>query len=266
MNKQEHLIKTKKEIKNIAIAGKVVSDLLKYLKLQTSTKISPLDLDKLANEFIIKSNCKPNFLGYYSYPNTICVSVNNCLIHGIPTERKFQDYDLVSIDAGCSFNGYHADSAISFILKPQGNNLINVKNNINNLKLKQSLINCAKNALNLAINNCKIGIHLGTISWLIYQYVKTFSFHVVKEYGGHGIGNFLHEEPIILNYGNINTNLKLQENMVICIEPMILATSSKIILGSDNWSVYSKDKLPTAHYEATILITKNGAKVLTSIS
>ena len=261
---KEHLIKSQQEIKNIAYAADVTSKLLQYLKSKASTKISPLDLDKLAFNFIKKNNCQPNFLGYYSYPNSICVSINNCLIHGIPTNDKFKNFDLISIDAGCSYQGYHADSAISFLLNENQEN-INLLTN-DDIKLKQLLINVAKNALNLAINNCKPNVYLGTISWLINQYVKSFSFHVIKEYGGHGIGNFLHEKPIILNYGQINTNLKLKPNMVICIEPMILTTSSDIIVGKDNWSVYSKDQLPTAHYEATILITKNGAKVLTKIS
>ena len=159
---KEHLIKSKQEIKNIAYAADVTSKLLQYLKTKTSTKFSPLDLDKLAFDFIKKNNCQPNFLNYYSYPNSICVSVNDCIIHGIPTSKKFQNFDLISIDAGCSYQGYHADSAISFILNENHENL-NLLNN-NNLKLKQSLINVAKNALILAINNCKPNVYLGTIS------------------------------------------------------------------------------------------------------
>lgn len=244
-------IKTEKEIEYMRYAGKVTAKLLKTLKENIKIGISPKQLDKISENFIKANNCESNFKGYNGFSATICVSVNEQLIHTIPSDVKFKDGDLVSIDAGCSYQGYHSDAAFTVIVG-------NPKSEIHT-----KLVNVSENALNEAIKLVKNNVRIGTISNMIQTIVEKENFFLPKDYSGHGIGTQLHEQPFIPNVGKTDTGLRLKTAMVICIEPMVQIGTDKTKVLSDNWTVVSQDNSYSAHFEHTVLVTNSGYEILT---
>ncbi|UZK64513.1 type I methionyl aminopeptidase [Mycoplasma mycoides subsp. capri] len=244
-------IKNQEQIQKMKIAGQVLAKGLNLLKSMIKPGVNCLDLDKAFEEFIKQNGCESNFKNYQGFPKTICISINDQLIHGIPKNRILQNGDIVSIDAGCMYQKWHADSAFTMVC------------GIANDKKNDILIRVTEKALDLAIAELKPGIRVGTIGSIIQNYVELHNFSVPRDYTGHGIGLALHEDPYIPNYGIPNTGVRLQENMVICIEPMVQMGTYKTKLADDNWTVYSADHSMTAHFEHTILITKDGCEVLT---
>lgn len=245
-------IKSKAEIEYVKKAASVVSKIHKELKKMIKPGVNGIMLDKMAAKIIKKNNCISNFKGYYGFPNTICVSVNNQLVHGIPNDILFKIGDIVSIDAGAKFHGYNADAAFSMIVgKDISKNFIFTK-----------LLAVTEKSLYKAIKILKPGIRIGEISSTIQKYVEAKGFFLPKNYTGHGIGTSLHEDPIIPNYGNSSSGIKLKEGMVICIEPMVQIGTDKTRTLSDGWSVVSLDGSYSAHFEHTIEITKDGYNIL----
>ncbi len=244
-------IKSPDEIKKIEYAANVVAKIHNALKDEIKEGVSGIFLSKIANKIIKKNNCSSNFLNYYGYPDVICVSVNEQLVHGIPNNKMFKNGDVVSIDVGCKYQGYHADAAFTVIVGED--------------KKYQKLVDVALHALNRAINILKPGVHVGDISAVIQEYVTSNGFYLPRGYTGHGIGTNLHEDPAIPNTGIKNTGPKLLEGMVICIEPMVQIGTDKTRVLNDGWTVVSKDGSVSAHFEHTILITHNGAKILSKI-
>ncbi|AGY41217.1 Methionine aminopeptidase [Mesoplasma florum W37] len=244
-------IKSPQEIEKMRVAGQVLAQAIDMLKSMIKVGVNCLDLDKEFEKFITEKGCKSNFKNYHGYPKTICVSINEQLVHGIPQDRILEEGDIVSVDTGCVFEGYHADSAFSMIVGIAKD----TKHDI--------LLKVTEECLDLAIEALAPGVRIGTIGSIIQNHAESFGFGVPRDYTGHGIGTEMHEDPFIPNYGKKDTGMRLQAGMVICIEPMIQMGTFKTKLAADNWTVLSADKSMTAHFEHTILITDSGYEVLT---
>lgn len=247
------IYKTPIEIGKIKHAGEILTKTQEILKAHIAEGISLKELDTIAYNFITSHfDTIPSFLNYHGFPATICASVNDTLIHGIPTNYLLKLGDLLSIDLGVCYQGYHADAAFSVIVGGSSYN-----------ENGQKLINTANEALVAAIKKIKPGVLLSEISLTIYKIITNAGFFTTKEYAGHGVGRHLHEEPLILNYLEPNiADISLQENMVIAIEPMIIEKTSKTFIVSDGWTVKSIDQSLCAHAENTIWITNDGCIVL----
>ncbi|MGI6329312.1 MAG: type I methionyl aminopeptidase [Bacilli bacterium] len=243
-------IKTKEEIKLMKIAGRITYQTHEYLKDQIKVGITTLELDKLAEEFIKKHQALPSFKNYNGFPNTICTSLNDEVVHGIPSNYQLKEGDIISIDIGVNYQGYHGDMARTY---PVGN--INQE--------KKFLLKHTKEALYKGINQIKPGNKIGDISYAIEEYAKKHNLGVIKELVGHGVGNELHEEPEVPNYGLPNRGPLLKPGMVIAIEPMLNLGTSKICISEDGWTIKTLDGLPSAHFEHTVLVTEEGHKILT---
>ncbi|WP_027334366.1 type I methionyl aminopeptidase [Mycoplasma elephantis] len=244
------LIKTPDEIAKITKSCEILAEVKQILYDLISPGISLEALDAIAFKEIKKRNAEPAFLGLYGFPKTICISVNDELIHGIPSNYVLKENDVVKIDAGCIYEGYNSDSAFTKIVGK-------------GTYLDQKLVEIAKNAFYEGLKAIKKGAHVGDISYAIGSYIKKQGYFTPKEFTGHGIGKKLHEDPYVPNEGKPGTGMKLQDGMVICIEPMILQNSPKIKIASDGWTVLSQDKKNTAHYEHTVLI-KDGKGIILS--
>ena len=243
-------IKSKDEIKKMVRASEIVKDLLFKLEDIVKPGVTTLELDIFAEEFILDQGAIPGFKGLYGFPSTLCVSINDEVVHGIPGNRKLNDGDIIGIDVGSIFEGFYGDHAKTF---PVGN----IDSD------KEKLIDVTKECLLRGINEAKPGKRIGDIGYAIQSYAESFGFGVVKELVGHGIGEELHEEPQIPNYGTRNTGALIKEGMCFAIEPMINFGSHEIYTKTDNWTVCTKDGYPSAHFEHTVTINKEGAKILT---
>lgn len=244
-------IKSNSEISLIRKASRVVAQTLLLVKESAKPGISTSYLDEIAYNNIIKNKAKPAFLGYRGYPKTTCISINDVVIHGIPSDKEIiKDGDVVSVDLGVVYDGYYGDAAITFI--------------VGNAKSPKhiELVEVCKNALYKAIDIIREGIRLGDVSWEIGNYVFQNGMDVLKEFTGHGIGRNLHEEPAIFNYGIKNTGPVLKEGMTLAIEPMITLGCADVFIKDDGWGVVTKDGSYSSHFEHTVCVKKNGCEVL----
>lgn len=245
-------IKNQCEIEKMEIASNIIMKVLniiekKYIKPGISTK----EIDDIIFENILKFGGYPSFLKYNGFPASSCISINNEIIHGIPKSNKFlHDGDIVSIDLGVKFDGYHSDCARTYCC-----------GNINKEILK--LINVTKESFFQGLSVAYVNNKISDISYKIQNYIESNNFSVVKSFVGHGIGSKLHESPEIPNFWMPNCNIKLKSGMTLAIEPMVTQGDSEILILPDKWTVVTKDKKLSAHYENTILITENGPKILT---
>ena len=232
-------------------AGDIVYKTHMYLKDFIKPGITTKELNDLADDFII-NKCKsyPSFKGLYGFPGTICISVNEEVVHGIPSARKLKEGDLVKLDIGASYKGYHGDSAYTY---PVGKIT----------EEEEMLLRETKNALFKGIEQVKPGNRIGDISYAIEQHAKKYNLGVVEELCGHGVGTKVHEDPNVLNYGNKNEGPILKEGMVIAIEPMLNLGTKKIYMLDDDWTIITADKKKSAHFEHTVAVTKDGYEILT---
>lgn len=243
--------KNDNEIQLMRRAGKIVGDALAMLQEEIKPGISTADLDKLAEEFIISQGAKPSFKGYYSFPATLCTSINEEVIHGIPSRNKIlQDGDIISIDCGAFFKGYHGDAARTF---PVGK----VSDAANNL------IRITEKSFFKGIEKAIVGNRLSDISHKIQSYVESEGYSVVRDFVGHGIGKRLHEEPNVPNFGKPGRGPKLTHGMTLAIEPMVNIGSFYTKTLRDNWTVVTADGSLSAHYENTVVILETGVEILT---
>lgn len=243
--------KNDNEIQLMRRAGKIVGDTLAMLQEEIKPGISTADLDKLAEEFIISQGAKPSFKGYYSFPATLCTSINEEVIHGIPSRNKIlQDGDIISIDCGAFFKGYHGDAARTF---PVGK----VSDAANNL------IRITEKSFFKGIEKAIVGNRLSDISHKIQSYVESEGYSVVRDFVGHGIGKRLHEEPNVPNFGKPGRGPKLTHGMTLAIEPMVNIGSFYTKTLRDNWTVVTADGSLSAHYENTVVILETGVEILT---
>ncbi|AKX34592.1 methionine aminopeptidase [Spiroplasma litorale] len=244
-------IKNVEQIGKMRFAGKVLSEALNMLKNMIKPGVNCLELDKAFIDFISSKGCKSNFKGYYGYPAHICVSINEQLIHGIPKDRVIEEGDIVSIDAGCIYEGYNSDSAFTVICGATTN------------QLHKKLVELTETSLYLAIEQVRAGVRIGTISATVQNFIEENGFHLPTSYSGHGIGLEMHEDPFIPNVGIANTGMRLVPGMTICIEPMVQVSTDETVVDDDKWTVLSKDGSMTAHFEHTILVTEGDPEVLT---
>ena len=243
-------LKNKDEIKNIDYACKIVRDTLFHLEEKIDLDITPLDLDRIAEEYIILKGGIPGFKGLYGFPNTLCISIEDEVVHGIPSDRRLKEGEIVSIDVGSIYNDFYGDHAKTFCV-----------GNVDEKKKK--LVEVTRNSLMLGIDQVKPGNHIGDIGFAVQNYAEKNNFSVVRELVGHGIGRKLHEEPQIPNYGTKNTGAELKEGMCLAIEPMLNEGSEKIITKEDGWTICTEDGKPSAHFEHTVTVTNQGVKILT---
>jgi len=246
------LIKTKKEIEIMRHAGHLLFETLKEAEKYIEPGITTYELDKIIYDSIIRKGCKPAFLGYSGFPNTACISLNDEVVHGIPSKkRKVKEGDILKIDMGLIYRGYYSDMARSYAVG---------KNNPD----AQKLIDVAHYACEeIGKNYAKAGIPLGTLGYNIEKYVESKGYSVVMDYVGHGIGTSLHEEPQVPNFGVPDQGFVLKENMVICIEPMVNEGTYKVKTLADGWTVVTADGKRSAHWENMFLVTKDGGEILT---
>ena len=245
------IIKSPQEVAVMKRAGQVVADTVKLLMKEVQPGMTTGELDAIAYENITGAGAQPSFKGYRGFPATICVSVNNEIVHGIPGSRVVKEGDIVSLDVGAIVDGYQGDSAVTV-----GIGEISAQD--------KALLETAEGSLEAGIRMARHGVRLGDLSSAIQEYSESRGFSVVREYVGHGIGRALHEEPSIPNYGLPGRGILLRAGMVLAIEPMLNAGGWRTRVLPDNWTVVTEDGSTSAHFEHTIAITKEGPEVLTA--
>ncbi len=243
-------VKSNREIELMREAGRILAIVHEELEKIIEPGISTKRIDQIGEEIIRSYDCIPSFLDYQGYPASICISVNEQVVHGIPSKKKIlHDGDIVSLDAGVIYKGYHSDAARTIAV-----------GNIS--KEAQQLIDVTKQSFFEGIKFAKEGCHLHDISNAIADYAESFGYGVVRELVGHGVGCNLHEDPQIPNFHQTRRGIKLQEGMTLAIEPMIDAGTYEVKWLDDDWTVVTKDGSLSAHYENTVLVTKDGPEIL----
>lgn len=245
-------IKNNQEIDLMRKAGKIVAETLLLVEEKVRPGITTAELDRIAEEFITKHGAKPSFKGLYGFPASLCISVNEQVVHGIPGGYVLKDGDIISVDCGANINGFHGDAARTF-------GVGNITEEAN------KLINVTKESFFKGIEYAKVGNRLTDISHGIQSYVEASGFSVVRDFVGHGIGRVVHEDPEVPNYGRPGRGPKLVEGMALAIEPMVNVGSYKVKTLSDDWTVVTSDGSLSAHYENTIVILPDGPEILTLI-
>jgi len=246
------IVKNDEQVNAMRAANLIVAKTHELLEQAICPGMTTLDLDKIAEEFIIKSGAVASFKGYRGYPSSICTSINEEIIHGIPSLRKLKDGDIIGIDIGAFKDGYHGDAARTHAV-----------GNISDEARK--LINVTRQSFYEGIKFAKSGIHLYEVSKAIQSYVESNGFSVVRDYCGHGIGREMHEAPEVLNYKPPGRGPKLVKGMTLAIEPMVNVGEYSINVLEDGWTVVTKDGSLSAHYENTVLITDGEPDILTII-
>ncbi|MEK3889019.1 type I methionyl aminopeptidase [Bacillus sp. FSL K6-3431] len=244
--------KTPREMEIMREAGKIVALTHQELQKHIQPGITTLELDAIAEGFIKKHDATPSFKGYNGFSGSVCASVNEELVHGIPGSRILKDGDIISLDIGAYYNGYHGDSAWTYPVGTIDEDT-------------QKLLDVTEKSLYLGLEEAKPGERLSNISHAIQTFVESHGLSIVREYVGHGIGQDLHEDPQIPHYGPPNKGPRLKPGMVLCIEPMVNAGSRYVRTLADNWTVVTMDGKMCAHFEHTVAITETGYEILTRI-
>ena len=242
-------MRSKKEIKKIAASCQIVADTLIMLEPYVVEGASVRELDRMAEKYILKRGAKPAFKGYAGYPYTLCVSIDNAVVHGVPDKSILKQGQIVSIDCGAELDGYFGDHAKSFPVGEIDQN-------------KKKLLDVTSESLAKAIDKAIPGNFVGDIGFTVQKHAEENGFSVVRELVGHGIGSQLHEEPQIPNFGIEKQGYQLKSGMCIAIEPMINAGKKEVYTSDDGWTIYTVDGQPSAHFEHTIAITDNGPRIL----
>lgn len=246
------ILKSKSEIEYLREAGRIVAYAHKILRENIKPGITTLELDKLAEDAIRECGAMPAFKGYGGFPGTICASINEEVVHGIPSERVLNEGDIISVDIGANKDGYFGDSAKTFAV-----------GNVSDEAIK--LIDVTKQSFYEGLKFCRVGYRLSDVSHAIQTYAEDHGFSVVRDYVGHGVGTQLHEDPQIPNYGPPGKGPRLTPGMVLAIEPMINAGGYQVKVLDDDWTVVTTDTSLSAHYEHTIAITDEDPIILTAL-
>ncbi|GIN72184.1 methionine aminopeptidase 1 [Bacillus sp. J14TS2] len=246
------ICKTPREIDIMRDAGKIVALTFQELKKSIQPGVTTKELDMIAEKFIKEHDAYPSFKGYNGFPGSICTSVNEELVHGIPGKRVLEKGDIISLDIGVRYNGYHGDSAWTYAVGE-----IDVDT--------QKLLDVTEKSLIMGLNEAKPEVRLSNISHAIQEYVESEGYSIVREYVGHGIGQDLHEDPDIPHYGPPNKGPRLKPGMVLCVEPMVNAGTRYVKTLADNWTVITVDGKVCTHFEHTVAITETGYEILTKI-
>lgn len=245
-------IKSDREIELMTIAGNIVYETHKYLKEYLKPGITTKELDTLAENFIRSKGAIPSCKGFEGYPATLCTSINEEVVHGIPSNRKLKNGDIITLDICACYKGYHGDSAWTYAIGDITED-------------KKYLLEHTEKSLYEGLKQVKPGNRIGDISSAIEEYAKKHNLGVVKELEGHGIGTNLHEDPEVPNYGIKHTGPVLKKGMVIAVEPMLTLGSPEIVILDDDWTIETKDYSPSAHFEHTVVVTDDGCKILTGV-
>ncbi len=243
-------LKTQEEVELLRENNLLVSATLAEVGKHIKPGVTTLELDRIAEEFIRSHGAVPGFLGYGGFPNTLCVSVNENVVHGIPSSYALREGDIVSVDCGTILKGFYGDSAYTFgvgEIAPEVEQLLRV----------------TKESLYKGVEMAVAGNRVGDISYAVQQHAENFGYGVVRELVGHGLGRKMHESPEVPNYGRRGTGPLLKEGMVLCIEPMINMGSKNVVFERDGWTVRTKDRKPSAHFEFAVAIRNGEADVLT---
>jgi methionyl aminopeptidase len=243
-------IKTPSDIACIREAGNILHEAVDAMRKAFSAGITTLELDQIAHDAIVRQGGKPVFLGYYGYPASVCISVNEEVIHGIPGKRKLLEGDIVGLDLGVVFKGFVADAALTLPVGSIG-------------ERDRLLLKVTQECLARGIEQARAGNRVRDISEAIHAHAVDHGFEVVREYCGHGVGFALHEDPQIFNYPSPGANQKLKEGMVLAIEPMVNAGTWKVKVLADGWTVVTLDKSRSAHFEHTVAILNDHTEILT---
>ncbi len=245
-------IKNSQEIEYMRQAGRVVGETLLKLEEIIRPGITTAEIDRLAEEFITKQGAKPSFKGYYGFPASICTSVNEEVVHGIPGDRVLEEGDIISVDCGAILNGYQGDAARTFSVGTVSEEAMR-------------LINITKESFFKGVEKALVGNKLTDISHSIQKYAEDAGYSVVRDYVGHGIGKEMHEDPEVPNFGRPGRGPKLISGMVLAIEPMINIGDYRVVTQSNDWTVVTVDKSLSAHYENTVAILPDGPEILTLV-
>lgn len=243
-------IKSPREIELLRVAGEITGSTHNYLKPFIKPGITTKELDKLAEDYIRSRGATPSFKGYDGFPGTICASINEEVVHGIPGNRKLKEGDIISIDIGACYKGYHGDSAWTYPIGKIS-------------KEKEYLLRHTEKSLFEGLSVIKDHIHVGDIGYAVSKYAHEHNLSVVRELVGHGVGTNVHEEPDVPNFGKQGSGPVLKEGMVIAVEPMLNLGTREIFILDDDWTIVTADDMPSAHFEHTVLITKDGYEILT---
>ena len=243
--------KTREEIELIKESSLLVSKTLGEINKIIEPGITPLELDKFAETFIRDHKATPGFLGLYGFPNTLCVSVNEQVVHGIPNDRPLENGDVISLDCGVLKNGFYGDSAYTFEVGEVAPEI-------------QKLLSVTKECLTLAIEQAITGKRIGDIGAAVQTHAEANGFGVVRELVGHGLGRELHEAPEVPNYGRRGNGPRLVDGMVLAIEPMINLGTREIVTEEDGWTIVTKDRLVSAHFEHDVVVRSGKADILSS--
>ena len=241
-------VKTNEQLELMRRAGAITRDTLRLLEDKARAGVSTAELDKAVYEFILKCGAKPSFLRYHGYPASVCISIDEEVVHGIPSKKRFlEEGQIVSFDVGAFKDGYHGDAARTVAIgkiSPE----------------KRRLVEVTEQCFFEALKVIKDGVRLGDVGWAICSYARSFGYGVVEELVGHGIGREMHEEPNVPNFGVKGRGIRLAANMTIAVEPMINMGTGAVDFCEDGWTVKTGDTQPTAHKEKTVAVTKDGAE------
>jgi methionyl aminopeptidase len=246
-------LKSKREISIMRDASKIVHEVLQEVRMHCKPGVPTLELDRLAEEKTLQRGAQPAFKGYRGYPRSLCASINCEVVHGIPGSRILREGDIVGLDFGVLFNGYYGDAALTVPIgkvAPETAELLRV----------------TEECLYLGIDQMVTGNHLSDISRAIQVHAESNGFSVVKEFGGHGIGRRLHEDPMVFNYVSDGRGIQLKPGLVLAIEPMVNMGADRVQILADGWTVVTIDGKPSAHFEHTVALTENGPEILTKSS
>ena len=231
-------------------AGRIVRDLLKLMEKEAKPGVTTIGLDASAEDFIRSTGAEPAFKGYYGFPASICASVNEEVVHGIPGARALKDGDIIGIDVGVKLEGFFSDAARTFAIGEVDHQ-------------SRRLIEVTREAMNRGIEQAVEGNRLGDISWAVQEYAEKNGLSVVRDFVGHGIGKSLHEEPQVPNFGKAKQGLKLAQGMALAIEPMLNLGTFEVEVLKDGWTVVTKDRKRSGHFEQTVLVGKNKPEIVT---
>lgn len=245
------IVKTQEQIERMRESGRLTAETLEYVGKNIRAGMTTKDVDRMVYEYITSHGGTPSFLGYNGYPASACVSIDQTVVHGIPSDDVYiKEGQIVSVDVGVIYNGWQGDAARTFMIG-------------NVSEEKRKLVKITEECFFKAIENLRDGSPIGNIGYAVQTHAESNGFSVVRALTGHGIGQDMHEDPSVLNYGKKGTGIRLKKGMTIAIEPMINAGTYQVNFLSDGWSVVTRDGRPSAHYENTIAITEDGVEILT---
>lgn len=244
-------LKSKEEIELMRESALIVSRTLALVAENIDAGVTPLKLDKMAHDYIRDQGAVPGFLGFGGFPNSLCISVNEAVVHGIPGERAFEEGDIVSVDCGAVKNGFYGDHAYTFAIGTVTPEV-------------EKLLRVTKESLYLAIDKTRVGNRIGDISHAVQEHAEKNGYGVVRELVGHGLGRTMHEDPQVPNYGKRGRGKKIVEGMVIAIEPMVNLGTREILMLDDDWTIITADKKPSAHFEHDVAVVDGKPDILST--